>query len=130
MVRQGDALHHANIAWRHGPDRDQILLTTPMGQGVAQLTRDAFGARLAIADGREFAAADWEDLAARIFGSRLPLDQLPDWLAGKAPPELSVWRVRYLDYESAAVDALPTLIEVKRDDLELRLKVDSWGAEP
>jgi outer membrane biogenesis lipoprotein LolB len=97
---------------------------------VAELTRDASGARLVTADRREFAASDWEGLAAKIFGFRMPLDQLPDWLAGNAPAAVSGWHVMYLDYESDAADALPTLVEVKRNDLELRLKIDSWGAEP
>jgi outer membrane lipoprotein LolB len=119
------------MAWRHKRDRDEILLTTPLGQGMAELTRDARGARLLTADGREFTALDWEDLATKVFGFRLPLDRLPAWLAGKQPANVSGWRVSYLDYESDAVDALPTLIEVKHDDdLELRLKIDSWGAEP
>jgi outer membrane lipoprotein LolB len=129
-VRQGDNRHYANISWRHSSEHDQILLTTPLGQGVAELTRDASGARLVTSDGHEVTALDWPGLGAKIFGVRLPLDQLPDWLTGKAPSDVSGWRVMYLDYENDAVDALPTLIEVKRDDLELRLKIDSWGAEP
>jgi outer membrane lipoprotein LolB len=130
MVRQGDNRHYANIAWRHGRVGDQILLTTPLGQGVAELTRDAHGASLVTADGREITASDWEGLAAKVFGSRLPLDRLPDWLAGHAPEDVSGWHVTYLDYESDAADALPTLVEVTRGDLELRVKIDSWGAEP
>ncbi len=130
VVRQGDTRHYAAITWRHQLDRDRILLTTPLGQGVAELTRDAGGARLIMADRREFSASNWEELADKVFGSRLPLGQLPAWLAGHAPAEVSGWQVNYLDYESDAVDALPILVEVKRNDLEVRLKVDSWGAEP
>ena len=78
-VRVDQARHFANIMWRHGTDGDEVLLTTPLGQGVAELSRSAAGARLRMADGKEYFAADWEELASRLFGSRLPLDQLPRW---------------------------------------------------
>lgn len=104
-----------------------MLITTPLGQGVAELSRDAAGARLLMADGKEYAAADWEDLAERTFGTRLPLNDLPQWLTGHAPAAATGWRVDYLDYQSEAVDALPTLVEAKRGDIELRLKIDVWS---
>lgn len=126
-VRQGEIRHHANIYWRHGSGRDEILLTTPLGQGVAELSRDASGARLVMADRREYAAPDWETLSARVFGSPLPLDGLPAWLSGRPPAVGNGWRIDYLDYQSEAADALPTLIELKRDEMELRLKIDEWS---
>lgn len=125
-VRHGETRYHANISWRHEAARDEILLTTPLGQGVAELSRDAAGARLLMADRREYAAADWEGLAERTFGARLPLNDLPLWLTGYKPGETSGWRIDYLDYQSDAADALPTLIEVRREDIELRLKVNEW----
>jgi outer membrane lipoprotein LolB len=101
-------------------------LTTPLGQGVAELTRDPQGARLVTADRREVLAADWAGLAEQVFGTRLPLDSLPDWLSGRPPTRLSGWRVEYLEYQSDAADALPTLIEATRGDIGLRLKVSEW----
>ena len=137
-VRQNEARHYANIAWRHTADADEILLSTPVGQGVAELTRDARGARLVTADRQVVEAPDWEMLSARIFGFALPLSDLPRWLLGDVPsvdrdsggrPQAALaagWDIRYLDYESPARGALPVLIELRRDDIELRLKVDAW----
>lgn len=127
-VRESQSWRYANISWRHAPDSDEILLTTPLGQGVAELRRDAAGARLLTADRKEFAAADWGGLTEQVFGARLPIDDLPAWLAGRAPDPATGWRVDYLDYQSDAADALPTLIEARRGDLELRLKIDAWSA--
>ncbi len=126
-VRVDQNRHYANISWRHTGERDDILLTTPLGQGVAELTRSASGARLKTANGEEHVAADWEELAARLFGSRLPLDQLPGWLTGHPPPLSSAWRVSYLEYQGPAADALPILLEVSSGDIEVRLKIDEWG---
>ncbi|MBU1236721.1 MAG: outer membrane lipoprotein LolB [Gammaproteobacteria bacterium] len=126
VVRESQSRHYANIAWRHDAARDEILLTTPLGQGVAELSRDARGARLVTADGKSTVAADWEGLAEEVFGTRLPLNDLPEWLAGHAPSLVSGWRVEYLEYQSDAPDALPTLIEAQRGDIGLRLKVSEW----
>lgn len=126
-LRVDQTRHYANISWRHTSDQDDVLLTTPLGQGVAELSRDAAGARLRTADGAEYAAADWEGLADRLFGARLPLNDLPRWVTGHPPDAASSWRVDYLEYQSAAEDALPTLLEIRGSDIELRLKVNEWS---
>jgi len=137
-ARQGERPNHANISWRHTAAGDDILLTTPLGQGVAEITRDASGARLVGADGQVMTASDWRALAARAFGFELPLGDLARWVLGDAPATqrdalgrtetatADGWQMRYLDYESAAPNALPVLMEFRRDDIELRLKVDAW----
>lgn len=140
-ARQGETRSHVNFSWRHRREADDILLTTPLGQGVAELTRDARGARLATADRQTAAAADWEGLSAQVFGFALPLSTLPRWLLGDVAatvrdaagrPQQALadgWDIRYLAYESPAADALPTLVEFRREDIELRLKVDEWRLE-
>lgn len=140
-VRQGEQRYVASIAWQHDAPRDEILLSTPLGQGIAELTRDASGARLTTADRHEFTAPDWEGLSARAFGFALPLSLLPRWVVADAPegaildavgrPKHFVadgWEVDYLDYEGEADYALPQRVELKRDDIELRLKIDEWQA--
>lgn len=130
--------HYANISWRHTAALDDVVLTTPLGQGVAELSRDAAGAQLKSADGKSVSAADWEELSARVFGFALPLEGMPRWLLGDVAPTqrdeqgrpvaavADGWDVRYLGYESDAPDALPVLVEFRRDDIEVRLKVDAW----
>jgi outer membrane lipoprotein LolB len=124
-VRQGETRHHVGISWRHEAARDEIFLSGPLGQGVAELTRDQTGARLLTADRQLTTAADWESLAERAFGARLPLSNLPRWLAGAplAPTfQVDGWRIDVLD----VADGRPTLIELRRDDIEALLRIDSW----
>jgi outer membrane lipoprotein LolB len=125
-VRQGEARHHVRIDWRHAATGDEVLLTTPLGQGVAEILRDAAGARLKLADGRQFAAADWDALSAEVFGFRLPLDASVRWLLDE-PRDAEGWRVNVLERENEQPDALPTLIEFERDDIAVRLKIDEWS---
>ena len=138
-VRQGEARHIANIAWQHDAVRDEIRLSTPLGQGLAELSRDGTGARLRTADQRRMEAADWDGLAQQAFGAELPLSMLPRWIVADAPAgtrrdaagrplafSQDGWSVAYVSYESDAADALPQLIEARRADIELRLKIDAW----
>lgn len=141
-VSQGQQRHAVNITWQHSAARDEIFLATPLGQGIAELTRDAAGARLTTAERREFHAPDWQALSVQIFGFPLPLSALPGWLLAEVPAEaLGIrydyagrpqrmvadgWQVAYLAYASDAVDALPALIELTREDIEVRLRVDEW----
>lgn len=125
-VRQGENRHHLNISWRHEAASDTILLTTPLGQGVAELGRNASGARLTMADRRQFGAADWEALAEQLLGIRLPLNDLPAWVTGHGAEAAGGWRVEYLDYQSSAPDALPTQLELTRDGIEVRIRIDEW----
>ena len=141
-IHQEPRHYAANIAWQHAPSGDEIMLTTPLGQGVAELTRDATGTRLVTSDRREYTAPDWQTLATQMFGLDLPLARLPRWLLGEIPADAlgikydeigrplrwlaNGWQVAVLDYESVAADALPTLIELRREEIEVRLKIDDW----
>lgn len=132
-VRQGETRYHAGISWRHDARSDAIFLSGPLGQGLAELTRNAAGARLVTADRQMIAADDWEGLAERVFGARLPLSNLPGWLAAPAATvgptptlEIDGWRIDTLD----AAAGRPVLIELRRDDIEVRLKIDAWSPAP
>ncbi len=138
-VRHGDARYIANLSWQHDASHDAILLATPMGQGLAELSRDASGAQLIAADGRRLAAADWDGLAAQAFGVELPLASIGRWLVADAPAgaqrdaagrplafRQDGWSVAYEGYASEDPGARPRLIEIRREDIELRLKIDAW----
>lgn len=124
-VRQGEQRHHLSLSWRHTTARDELLLATPFGQGVAEIVREEAGARLKLADGREIVAADAAALAETVFGVRLPLTTSARWLLGEVG-ETEGWTVRVLAREREAPNALPTLIEFERGDIAVRLKVDAW----
>ena len=125
-VRQGETRHHVKIDWTHGATSDAILITTPLGQGVAELTRDPAGARLVLADQRSYSASDWSVLSEQVFGFRLPLGNSARWLVGDIA-DSEGWRIEILEREGDAPDALPTVIELERDDVAVRLKIDEWS---
>jgi outer membrane lipoprotein LolB len=139
-VQYRDDAGSGNIAWRHGARADEMLLTTPFGQGIARLARADGEITLTTQDGREFRAADAESLTERVLGFRLPLLGLADWVRGRPAPapaptrqradaggrlaelEQSGWRIEYLEYEGG----LPSRLKLNFPGLELRLAVSAW----
>ena len=141
-VQYRDDAGSGNIAWRHGARGDEMLLTTPFGQGIARLARASDEIILTTQDGREFRAADAESLTETVLGFRLPLLGLADWVRGRpaaapapAPErqradaagrlaefEQSGWRIQYLDFEGA----LPARIRLNYPGLELLLAISAW----
>ena len=142
-VKRGDTARQAALVWQHNAERDEIELSGPLGQKAARLSRDAGGARLETASRETVVADDWSSLSERVLGVALPLDNLAHWVTATIDAEagqdeqrdplgrpqlvrVDGWRIDYLAYESAAPDALPALIELRRDDIDVRLKIDSW----
>jgi outer membrane lipoprotein LolB len=146
-VKSASASFSAQLDWRHdGDNSERIVLSSPLGQGLAQLDFDGGAARLRTARGEQFEAASLDDLSAQVFGARLPLSRLPLWVIGQVTdgvehlavddrgrPEsfdAAGWRVAYSSYEHAGPDALPSLIRLSRDELDVRLKIDRWNLTP
>lgn len=141
-VRYRDDAGSGYIAWRHGARADEMLLTSPLGQGIARLVRAGDEIVLTTQDGREFRAADAESLTEQVLGFRVPLLGLTDWVRGKparapAPPpdrqrsdaegrlaelEQSGWRIEYLEYQGS----LPSRLKLAFPGVELRLAISEW----
>jgi outer membrane lipoprotein LolB len=120
-IRQGEQQYYVSVDWRHDAQRDELLLTTPLGQGIAELIRDVDGARLRLADRREFSASDWDTLAEQVFGFRLPLEAATHWLLGKEAAAAG-WRMAVVAHSAGR----PVDLEFERDDIHVRLKIDEW----
>lgn len=140
-VRHGGERFSANIAWRHDAQSDEIVISGPLGQGLARLTAGGGTALLETSDQKRYSAADIDGLSEQVFGTRLPVAGLGRWVIGRAAfggaakldevgrlAGLSErgWVIEYLRYESEALDALPELLLARRGDVEVRLKIDTW----
>lgn len=136
----------ARISWQHSRGNDAILLTSALGQGIAELRGHPAGAQLDTADRQRFVAPDLDSLSEQVFGERLPLGALHHWMLGRpaaGPTRVerdahgrltqlveADWYVEYPAYESARAEALPTLVKLVRGNLEVRVKIDQWSLEP
>jgi outer membrane lipoprotein LolB len=142
-LRQEDKNYSGRLSWRHQGANNALMLSSPFGQGIAEITTSADGAQLTTSDGKRYSAPDVETLTAQVLGYSLPLALLTEWVRGRgtrsAAAELDAqgrlrhlrhddWRIDY-DYASEAAQAPPSALFARRGDgLELRLRIDEWTA--
>ena len=115
-----------NIAWRHAKTGDELLITTPTGQGVAQIVRQGDAVLLKTAEPREYRAADSESLTERVLGFPVPIEGLADWVQGKPSPQLEAkgWKVEYQEYDE---QRRPRRMRLTYQGIELRLAISQWN---
>ncbi len=142
-VQAGDQSLSGNIRWHHQAGRDEVLMTSPLGQGVARIVSDAAGVVLEMPNQQPRRAPDAESLTQEALGYPLPISGLVWWVQGLPDPgsasevrratagrlsqlKQDGWVINYLQY---APDARPRKLVVAREGLEIRLVADSWQAE-
>lgn len=141
-VRNGEESFFANLDWQHMPDSDQILISGPLGQGIAEIRRNAQGAVLQMASGERAESADANELAQRVFGFALPVDALPDWLSGRphgpsarferdgagrvSRIQEQGWDIRVLGFSGEPYGHLPRSLSLEWGRVAVRLVVDEW----
>jgi len=137
-VRHGKDAASGRIFWRHSNDADELLITSPIGQGIARINRERDQFRLVTGDRREYRAADAESLTEQALGWRLPLAGLSDWVRARASPgrpaemrgepgrglELRQdgWHVAYEEFR----EGKPFRMRLTREEVEITLIVDQW----
>jgi outer membrane lipoprotein LolB len=138
-ARQGQEAFTGNLSWRHAGSVDELLVTSPLGQGVARIVRTGDSVVLTTAEPREYRAADVESLTEQALGFRLPLKGLADWVRARAAPgaaakvekggdgriasiEQSGWRIEYLEYAGH----LPSRLRLAFPGIDLRLAISEW----
>jgi outer membrane lipoprotein LolB len=148
-VKSSEENFSGGMLWNHDRQRENLLLRTPLGQGVAELQGSPGGVSLKDADGRLYQAEDAEQLVRQVVGMTLPMKGLAWWVVGHPRPNsrfsseadergrLSVlkqdgWRIEFSRYgthadaRQANVELPGKLVARGGEDLEIRLVVDRW----
>jgi outer membrane lipoprotein LolB len=141
-LKNGDKSLSGQLHWRHDAGRDELTLASPLGQGVARLISDASGVTLIVPDHPDQRAPDAASLTRRTLGVALPLAGLRYWVEGRPDPDRAHrerlndagriaqlrqdgWVIDYPAYRDAPVWQ-PRKIVLARDDMEIRLVIDTW----
>lgn len=142
-ARRGNDGVSVAFVWTHATPRDEFVLTTPLGQALAELEGDASTRRVEVrmADGRREEASDWAALTERVVGFPLPVSGLAWWAQGAARAgaphaaeydaagRASVLRQDGCEIVYAYGDAStrrPSRLTLVCHDLEMRIVIDRW----
>lgn len=137
------------LEWQHRTTGDQVLLSDPLGRGLAELEIAPGQSVLRLADGQRRTASDATALLEEALGIPLPLADLPGWLLGRGGAgailhsdnlgrplalQQGEWKITYSyddgDGEGAS-GALPSRLVLQRGAmLELRLRIEEWREQP
>jgi outer membrane lipoprotein LolB len=137
-ARHGSDAFTGNLA-RHATTGDDVLLSTPLGQGVARIVREGEAVQLTTSEGKKYSAPDAESLTERTLGFRLPLEGMADWVQGRPSADMPAqvekgpdgklrtleqrgWKVEYQQYEGAR----PSLMRLTYPGVDLRLAISQW----
>lgn len=144
-IRTDEQSLSGNIRWQHRADRDEVLMTSPLGQGVARIVRDLGGITLEVPNQAVRHAPDAESLTREVLGYGLPVASLTAWLQARPVPgrvsevtrdaagrvsqlRQDGWVIDYLQYADD-MSARPRKLVVAREGLEIRLVADTWQGE-
>jgi len=143
-VQHEGKAYTGRISWRHAGQNNDLLISSPFGQALAEVVSDADGARLTTSGGTQYAESP-DALVQTVLGYPLPLSRLLAWLRGLAADDAEVtrdthgrplywrqgeWRLEYA-YADDDPRALPSrLFAASESAFELRLRIDEWQALP
>lgn len=140
-VRSAEQSFSGGIVWQRLGAQQEILLRSPLGQGIAEMRLGPSGASLTDSAGQVHQAVDGEALLQQAIGVALPLSGLGYWLRGQPDParpfmgvadgqggwavlEQDGWRI---EYGASAGGGLPSRLVARHGELlEIRLVVDAW----
>jgi outer membrane lipoprotein LolB len=139
-VRHGEEAASGRLTWRHDETTDDLILSTPLGQGVAEITRREGIYTLTTSNAKRYSASDPTELTEQALGWALPLAGLTDWLQGRPQPGIDAktryegdrlaelrqlgWHIQYANYDEAK--RLPKRVQLTRGELDIRLVIDEW----
>jgi outer membrane lipoprotein LolB len=137
-AKHGENAVAASFRWTHAPDADLLVLSTPLGQGLARLSGNADGVVLELADGGVARAGDWEALTREALGVPVPVRGLASWVRGRPHPASphtlerdASGRVSLLRQDGWEVvygyrddGAQPSRLVLAYPDIEIRLAID------
>ena len=139
----GAASGSANLVWHQGPHDFDLRVSGPLGIGALTMAGDESEVRVHTKK-QSFTTDDPEGTLRQSLGWSLPIKGLRYWVLSLPAPDSEFgmtldadgrvatltqdgWKLDYTDYMSMKPVDLPRRILLTRDDLKLRVIVDTWS---
>lgn len=147
-IQNQNQAFYGSFRWQHLANNDEILLFTPLGQAILEISKDQDGVRLITSKPEAFYSNDAESLTEEVLGWRLPLNGLQYWIQGVHSPATAAekdinnkgqtitirqdgWEIQYRNYMPTQLNqaSLPKVVNLTYINLKIRLVVDDWKAK-
>jgi outer membrane lipoprotein LolB len=143
-VSDGEDGGSGKLKWRTQPGLSELDFRGTFGRGAWQLAIRPGRSVLNLANGDTWEASDVSILVRKHVGWDVPVDALQWWVRGLAAPgryssrdiddsgRLTLlsqdgWNVEYQRYQEFAGMALPTKLEARSGDHQVKLVMRSWN---
>ena len=133
------------LTWTHQNASDRVMISNPLGYGLAEINTTPELSRLRTADGKTRESIDPDALLEDVTGQRLPVSRFPAWLLGRPDGEGRIehdthgrplrliedgWQIDY-SFDDENPDSLPARLTLSRNgEIELRLRIEEWKDAP
>jgi outer membrane lipoprotein LolB len=141
------------IYWLHKPTQDTIDLFSPFGSQIARIEKTDEQITFSTDQGDHTVAQDEKSLMQKQLGWSIPIQALVDWSLGRthqvsekaetinliSASETQIdeqgrfksflqdgWKIEYQDYQHTQGYDLPSKLTLRKDDLYLKLIIESW----
>jgi len=136
----------ANLYWKQQGENYSIQLTSFIGTRILSIKKTPQGVEIINHEGDKFTGQDTEQLIESITpGLHLPISSLQQWIKGN-PVNASyrlnpqnklgsligndtnngLWEINYQQYQTFSDVALPRKLDLKRDNLRLKIAINQW----
>ena len=139
----------ANIYWKQQGDNYSIQLSTFIGTRILQVTKNEQGVEIINNDDEVFTGQDANTLIKQLSpGLDLPISALQQWIKSNpanASYQLNdqqqvsdilgfdasqnIWEVSFQQYQNFSGIALPKRVDLKRDNIRLKIAINQWKVE-
>ncbi len=147
-VSQSGNGYFGNLRWLRNGEKHEMEILSPLGQVIARLYKNNGNYTLTTADQRVLQSRDSEQLMRDALGFGLPVSGLEHWVLGRAAPQTAYdvqksadgrvetlkqdgWTIAYAEYfqptNALNGETVPRKITLRRDDLSIKLVMDSWS---
>jgi len=136
----------ANIYWQQQGDDYSIQLTTFIGTRILQVTKNEQGVEIIDNDDQVYTGQDANTLIKQLSPSLdLPIAALQQWVKGNpvnasyqlneqqqvselvgVDASQNLWEVDFQQYQVFSGTVLPTKVNLKRDDIRVKIAINQW----
>lgn len=135
----------ATLNWQQAPDQSEFRLSKLIGGTLMLLKEQPGGANLEI-DDEIYWDTDASALLNRITGWEIPVNDIRFWITGRLNPNNNGksnvkkddtgriwhidspdgWQIHYKNYKIFNGRSLPYNVVIKKQEIELKLRVNDW----